>query len=60
MTAALERALRMDTRAAARLRAMAAAPPLPPPPPAPDLAAVNLEAQRRAGTSPTVRMGGAR
>lgn len=33
---------------------------LPPPAPVPDLAAAVREAQRRAGTAPTVRLGGAR
>lgn len=44
------------------LRAMNASPPLPPPAPVPDLAAAVREAQRRAGTAPTVRLslGGAR
>lgn len=61
MTDALERALRMDCRAAERLRAMGAA-PLPSPAPVPDLAAAVREAQRLAGTAPTVRLplGGAR
>lgn len=56
MTGALEHALRMDCRAAERLRAMGAAPPLPPPPPVPDLAAAVREAQQ-ARTAPALVLG---